>query len=92
MIDVVAEFAEEGALCELLYADDLFLMSETIVGLWDKFLKWKEVFESKWLEVSLGETKAMVSGSMTMDGLSKSKLDTCGVCSLRVKANSVDRQ
>ena len=27
------EFAREGALCELLYADDLVLMSETIKGL-----------------------------------------------------------
>ena len=28
--DVVTEFAREGALSELLYADDLVLMSETI--------------------------------------------------------------
>ena len=41
--------APEGALSELLYADDLDLMSETIEGLRNKFLKWKEVFESKGL-------------------------------------------
>ena len=34
----------EGALCELLYADDLVLMSETIEGLGNKFLKWNEAF------------------------------------------------
>ena len=44
---VVTEFAREGALCELLYADDLVMMSETIKGLRNKFLKWKEAFESK---------------------------------------------
>ena len=31
----------------------------------------------------------MVSSGITKDGLSKSKVDPCGVCSLRVKANSV---
>ena len=33
--------------------------------------------------------KLMVSSGITKDGLSKSKVDSCGVCSLRVKANSV---
>ena len=31
----------------------------------------------------------MVSGGITKDGLSKNKVYPCGVCSLRVKANSV---
>ena len=33
MVDVVTEFAREGALSELLYADGLVLMSETFEGL-----------------------------------------------------------
>ena len=41
----VTKFAREGAPKELLYADDLLLMSETIEGLRNKFIKWKEVFE-----------------------------------------------
>ena len=53
------------------------------------FLKWKEAFESKGLKVNLGKTKVMVSGSITKDGMSLCKVDPCGVCSLRVKANSV---
>ena len=32
VVDVVTEFAREGVLSELLYADDLVLMSETIEG------------------------------------------------------------
>ena len=64
-------------------------MSETIEGLGGKFLKWKEAFESKGLTANLGKTKVMVSTGITQDGLSKSKVDPCGVCSLRVKANSV---
>ena len=81
--------AREHALRELLYANDLVLMSETIVVLTSKFLKWKEVFESNGLKVNLGKTKVMVSGSITKNGLSKSKVEICGVCNCRVKANSV---
>ena len=33
MVDVVTEFAREDVLSELLYADDLVLMSETIIHL-----------------------------------------------------------
>ena len=54
MVDVVTAFARDGALSELLYADDLFLMSETVEGLIKKFLQWKEAFESKGLKVNLG--------------------------------------
>ena len=89
LVDVVTEFTREGALSELLYADDLFLMSETTEGLRNKFIKWKESFESKGLKVNLGKTNAMVSGRMTNDGMSKSKVDPCVVSSLRVKAISV---
>ena len=89
VVDVVTEFARECALSELPYADDLVLMSKTMNGLRNKFLKWQEALESKGLKANLGKTEVMVSGGITMDGLSKSNVDTCGVCSLRVKANSV---
>ena len=77
-----------GALCAFLYADDLALVSETIEGLRNKFLKWKEAFESKGLKVNLEKTKVMVNSGITRDALSKSKVCPFGVCSLRVKANS----
>ena len=64
-------------------------MSKTLEGLRDKFLKWKEDFENKDLKVNLGNTKVMVCGGITKDGLSKSNADPCEVCSLRVKASSV---
>ena len=73
----------EGVLSELLYADDLVLMSETIEGLRNKFLKWKDAFESKGLKDNRGTT------SITKGGMSKSKVDPCKVCGLRAKANSV---
>ena len=39
VVDVVTEFAREGALSELLHADDLDLLSETIKGLRNKLIK-----------------------------------------------------
>ena len=89
VVDVVTEFAREGAISELLYADELVMMSETIEGLRNKFLKWKEAFESKGLNVNLGKTKVMVCSAIMEDGMFKSKVDPCGVCSLRAKANTV---
>ena len=89
VVDVVTKFAREDALSELLYADDLVLMSETIEGLRNRFLKRKESFESKGLKVNLGKTKVTVSDAITKDCMSERKVDQCGVCSLRVKANSV---
>ena len=51
----------DGVLSEFLYAYDLVLMSETIEGLMNKFLDWKESFESMGLKVDLWKTKVMVS-------------------------------
>ena len=87
VVDVVTVFAREGVLSELLYADDIVLMCETIVGLRNNFLKWKEIFESIGFKVNLGKTKVTVFGGITKDGMCESKVDPCVVCSLRVKAN-----
>ena len=89
VVDVITEFAREGALSELLYADDLVLISETIKGIMDRFLIWMEAFDSKGLKDNLRKTKVMVGSGITHDGLSESMVDPCGVCSLRVKANCV---
>ena len=59
------------------------------VALRNDSLKLKAAFESNGSKVNLGKTKLMVSGGITKDGMSKSLVDPCGVCSLRVKANSV---
>ena len=56
---------------------------------WNKLFKLKVAVESKGLKVSPGKTKVMVSSGITNDGLTKCKIDPFGVCSLRVKANSV---
>ena len=88
VVDVVTQFAREVVLCELLYADDLDLVM-TMEGLMNKFLEWKESFESKGLRVKFGIIKVLVCGGITKDDMSKSKFDPYWVCSLRVRANSV---
>ena len=57
VVDVVMESVRSGSMSEMLYADDLVLMSKTMEGLREKFWKWKKAFESKGLKVNLGKTK-----------------------------------
>ena len=68
VVYVVTEYAREGALSGLLFADDFVLMSETIVRLRNKFLNGRRLL------------RARVCGGITKDGMSKSKVDQCGVC------------
>ena len=72
---------------QILYADDLVLMGETMEELRENFDEWREAFESKGMRVNLGKTKLMVSGmeEETFD----SKIDPCGVCGTQVMSNSV---
>ena len=63
VVDTVMESVRNGLMSEMLYADDLVLMRETMEGLREKFWKWKEAFESKGLKVNLGKTKVVMSGA-----------------------------
>ena len=86
VVNVITE-NERDVLNELLYADDLVLMTETMEDLKERFWNWKDALESKGLKVNTRKTKVMVSRSEGK--LSKSKIDPCGVCGRRVMANSV---
>ena len=89
VVDAVTEFVRDSALRDLLHADDLVLMSETIEGRMNKFLIWNEACDSNGLKVIFGKTMAMISCGITKDGMSKSKVEPYGVCSMSVKANLV---
>ena len=41
------------------------------------------------LKYSLAETRVVLSSGITKVGISKSQVDPCGFCSLRVKANLI---
>ena len=86
-VDVILKNAREGLMNEILYADDLVLMSESMENLKENFLKSKEAFESKGLKVNLNKTKVM--GSSSKGEVLKSKVDPCAKCGKRVMANLV---
>ena len=87
VVDVVTKHAREGLLNEILYADDLVLMSESLEELREKFQRWRRALEGKGLKVNVGKTKMMVSG--TEGEITSSKIDPCGVCGKRVGSNAV---
>ena len=63
VVDGVTEHAREGLLNKILYADDLVLMSESLEVLRKRFQRWRSAVEGKGLEVNVGKTKMMVSGT-----------------------------
>ena len=81
-VDLIVENTIEELMNEILYAQDLVLMSGSIENLIEKFLKRKEAFESKGLKVNL-KTKVMVTGT-------KGEVMQCTVdpCAKKVMENS----
>ena len=61
--DVVIENAKEDLMKEVLYADDLVLIRDTMEGLKERFLKWRSALKSKELKGKLKKMKVMVCGS-----------------------------
>ena len=84
VVDVITDKARRGVVIEILYADDLVLISESMKDLKERFWNWKDAWESKGLKVNTRKTKVM--GSQSEGELFKSKIDPCG---RRVMANSV---
>ena len=72
VIDEVTENARKGWMKQILYADDLVLMGETIEEFRENFDEWREAFESKEMRFNLEKTKLMVSG-MEEEALQKDR-------------------
>ena len=51
-----------------MYAGDLVLMSETIEGLRNKFIKWNEALYSKDLLINIEKNKIVVSNGQYFKG------------------------
>ena len=62
VVDIITENARRGVAKELLYADDLVLMSKTMEGLKERFWNSKDALKSKSLKVNIIKAKVMVSG------------------------------
>jgi len=73
---------------EILYADDLVIVAETLEELLHKLRVWKTNIESKGLRVNMGKTKILCSRHDAPKPVDKSK-SPCGVCSIGVGRNSI---
>ena len=69
VIDVVMNEIKKSTLQEILYADDLVLIVETMAELLKHTCSWESALESKFLKVNLMKTMVMES----------SKKDQCGI-------------
>ena len=73
---------------ELLYADDLVLIADTMDELLSKLGNWKKHLEAKGLRVNMGKTKIMISGKNLHSPRDSGK-HPCGVCRKGVGSNSI---
>ncbi|XP_057315016.1 uncharacterized protein LOC130656204 [Hydractinia symbiolongicarpus] len=77
-----------GCPWELLYADDLVLIAESMKELVEKFEKWKKGLEEKGLRVNTAKSKVMISSIAANCDLVVGKWP-CGVCRKGVGSNSI---
>ena len=85
---VVTERAKEGLIIKLNFVRRWSeLMSENLEDLRERFQRWRSALEGKGLNVNVGKTKIMVSG--TEGEIALSKVDFCGICGKRVGSNAV---
>ena len=71
VMEALSRHFRTGCPCELLYADDLVIIAETISELLEKFRVWKANLKSKGLRVNFDKTKILVSAHnahKTVDG------------------------
>ena len=87
VVDVVTEHAREGLLNEILYADDLVMMSESLEDLRKRFQRCRSALEGKGLKVNAEKTKMMVS--VKEGEIVFSKTNPWGICGKRVESNAV---
>ena len=86
VLEALSRELKTGAPWELLYADDLVLISESLDDCISKFEKWKLEIESKKLRVNSKKTKFKLLGS---ENLRDSGAFSCSVCRKGVGVNSV---
>ena len=77
-----------GCPWELLYADDLVLIAETMEELVGKFEKWKTGLEDKGLRVNAAKTKVMINSSEARSAFEVG-MRPCGICRKGVCSNSI---
>ena len=88
VMEALSRHFQTGCPWELLYADDLVIIAETLSELLEKFQTWKANLECKGLRVNVGKTKILVSAPNATKPVDSSKFP-CGVCNKGTGNNSI---
>jgi hypothetical protein len=87
VMEAVTKEVRGGLPWELLYADDLVLMAESLGELSEKLRKWKAALESKGLKVNMKKTKIMLGEDSNL--AQETGKHPCPVCKKGVGRNSI---
>ena len=86
VIDVVTNEIIKGMLQEILYADDLVLIAETMAEPRKNVYSWKSALDCKCLKVNLLKTKVMLSKIAQFTVIPSIRKDSCGICGRKTMA------
>ena len=89
VLEALSREFRTGVPWELLYADDLVVIADSLEECVTKLRAWKAGMESKGLRVNMKKTKIMVSG-IGLDVLKDSGRYPCAVCRSGVGNNSIE--
>ena len=88
VLEALSRDLRPGVPWELLYADDLVIVTESLEEGVEKLKNWKAGLQERGLNVNMAKTKFMVSG-VGLDKLKDSGKYPCSVCRQGVGANSI---
>ena len=88
VLEALSREFRRGLPWELLYADDLVIIANSVEELEERCLAWKNNMESKGLRVNVGKTKIIKSCTNEGPVLASGKY-LCGVCNKGVGTNSI---
>ena len=89
VLDVISEEFRCGLLCELLFADDLAVVTDTEEEMQRSWLGWQIGMDSKGLKVNTGKTEVMVSSRR---GIKSNIKDSQGMSLRQVKKEDQRKQ
>ena len=88
VLETLSREFRAGVPWEDLYADDLFIIADSLEECVRRLLIWKKAMEKKGLRVNAGKTKVMMCGT-GLDLLQSSGEYPCAVCRTGVGNNSI---
>ena len=88
VLEALSREFRTGAPWELLYADDLVIMADSLEQCSSKLKTWKAAMEKKGLRVNMTKTKFLISG-VGLDVLKDTGKFPCAICRSGVGNNSI---